>query len=262
MEPVLPLEYVELDFQSIEESGDITNLTAEEYLSFVRYQAQNLPLVTRVNVNLKDYEGKQTKYMPLIDDIPTCNNELLPTLNWENTMLSEFSELRSMLSVLALDERTRERKLVVPLLKDINAWHRFCLANEIDEENNIIIKNNSKRNFDKINNIEVINKNNKYNNKEEEKDKVNDEEYLRFKKELLERQLLDNTTQSNINDDNDIIDGSLEEIAINKAIEIATTCPKWEGVIDALPTTSLLLQFDQVMTQKLLGYQIGMYLLI
>lgn len=128
MEQVLPLEYVDLDFKTIEVSGDISNLTAEEYLSFVRYQAQNLPLVTRAIVNLKDYEGKQTKYMPLIDDIPKCNEEFLPTLNWENTILSEFSELRSMLAILALDERTRERKLAVPLLKDINAWHRFCLG--------------------------------------------------------------------------------------------------------------------------------------
>jgi hypothetical protein len=31
----------------------------------------------------------------------------------------------------------------------------------------------------------------------------------------------------------------------------------WTGIEDSLPTTSLLLQFDQVMTQRLLSYQVS-----
>ena len=44
MDPVLPIIDVEYD-ASIEVTGDISNFTAEQYLSWVRHQANRLPLV-------------------------------------------------------------------------------------------------------------------------------------------------------------------------------------------------------------------------
>lgn len=42
MEQAIPLEFVDFD-PNVEETGDISTLSAEQYLSWVRTQAQNLP---------------------------------------------------------------------------------------------------------------------------------------------------------------------------------------------------------------------------
>lgn len=140
--------------------------------------------------------------------------------------------------------------LSIHLINYLILYLNLYVANEIDEETNKLAQDNSKGNFDFINNNKIV-----------ENDKINDEEYLRLKKELLASQLIDNITKSdNINNDeidiDDTIDGLSEDIAINKAIANASVCPAWEGATDVIPTTSLLLQFDQVMTQKILGYHV------
>ena len=42
MEPALPLDYVEFD-PHVEHTGDISEMSAEQYLSWVRTQASSLP---------------------------------------------------------------------------------------------------------------------------------------------------------------------------------------------------------------------------
>ena len=46
----LPVEDVEYD-HSVEETGDISNMTPEQYLAWVRDQASKLPAVLKVKVS-------------------------------------------------------------------------------------------------------------------------------------------------------------------------------------------------------------------
>jgi hypothetical protein len=57
MEPALPLDYVEFD-PHVEHTGDISDMSAEQYLSWVRSQASNLPS----GENFTNYSGSKFIY--------------------------------------------------------------------------------------------------------------------------------------------------------------------------------------------------------
>lgn len=74
---------------------DINQCTPEEYLAWVRYQAEfQCDAVVRVQVNSNQYANRQTAYMPKIEEILSCNDDLIPSTAWENETLHSFSELR------------------------------------------------------------------------------------------------------------------------------------------------------------------------
>jgi hypothetical protein len=239
MERALPMdEYIPFD-SSVEETGDISNMTAEQYLSWVRYQANELPDVFRADVDSSKYVDKQTKYMPNIEDIVVCHEDLLPSAEWERDVISAFSDLRSLLARLSLTEASRERKLVVPQLKDEDAWHKFCLGTEY--------------------NLEGINDSDENTGMD-----IDDIDIAQRKAELalslgISDPMDDGSTAptSKYNQNLESNDSDGDEAHDGNAGVTAGVYPVWSGTEDALPTTSLLLQFDQVMTQRILGYQVS-----
>ena len=134
MEPALPIDEEVTFDPSVETTGDISNMTVEQYMAWVRYQANALPLVTRVDIDPSSYAGKQTQYMPKVEMVASCPEQYLPKPDWERDVIATFSELRSMMARLAESESSKERSIPVPQLKDEKAWHKFCLGAESSTE--------------------------------------------------------------------------------------------------------------------------------
>ena len=73
---------------------DISQLSAEEFLLYVRYEAEQCPDVVRAQLDSTQFEGCQTEYMPRVTDIPTCHEMFLPSVEWENEVIETFSRFR------------------------------------------------------------------------------------------------------------------------------------------------------------------------
>ena len=92
-------------------------MTAEEYLSWVRcvaplcyidchiklnsffllrFEASNLPDVVRANIDTSTLSNRQTPYMPKVDDIPPCPEICEPAPDWITSVISKFSDLRTV----------------------------------------------------------------------------------------------------------------------------------------------------------------------
>ncbi|ERN20110.1 uncharacterized protein LOC18448520 isoform X1 [Amborella trichopoda] len=71
-----------------------------EYLRRVRWEAAHIPNVKVANIDERKLKAEQTSYMPNIPDIPSCPNHLLPSKQWEDAFLADFSELRQAISQL------------------------------------------------------------------------------------------------------------------------------------------------------------------
>ena len=230
MERVLPvIDHVAFD-SSFEETGDITNMTAEQYLSWVRRQACELPDVFIAKVDSSLYAGRQTKYMPEIEDVVACPERLLPSAEWERDVISAFSDLRALLARLSLSNASRERKLVVPQLKDEKAWRRFCLGSEYSVHevgSSGACVRLEQRKLDLSRSLGIADEDN--------------------------GDMVISTEDCFQNDSDD------EESTDCLPEGLSQTCnyAVWSGAEDSLPTTSLLLQFDQVMAQRLLSYQVS-----
>ena len=248
MERALPIdEYVPFD-SSVENTGDISNMTAEQYLSWVRYQANELPDVFRADINSSLYAGKQTKYMPDIEQVVVCPEHLLPSTEWERDVIAAFSDLRELLARLSLCVASRERKLIVPQLKDEEAWHKFCLGSEYSEQgqscSNMDIDGSTASNALDIEQrkLEV--------SRSLGITYINDDDYQTAAMSAAENNQDESYIDSDDEDDTGDPGGSTQRDA-------GASYASWSGAEDSLPTTSLLLQFDQVMTQRILGYQVS-----
>lgn len=62
-------------------------------LWFFRWEAARIPKVKVVRVNKVK---EQSLYMPQIPDVMKCPDSLLPHKEWEDSFLSEFSQLREV----------------------------------------------------------------------------------------------------------------------------------------------------------------------
>ncbi|XP_077250652.1 uncharacterized protein LOC143890030 [Tasmannia lanceolata] len=69
-----------------------------EYLRRVRWEAAQIPKVKVVKLNTSKINIEQTAYMPYIPDIAKCPEHLLPSKQWEEAFLADFSELRKAMS--------------------------------------------------------------------------------------------------------------------------------------------------------------------
>lgn len=233
MERALPvMDHVAFD-SSVDDTGDITNMTAEQYLAWVRRQACELPDVFIAKVDSSLYAGRQTKYMPEIEEVVTCPERLLPSAEWERDVISAFSDLRALLARLSLSNASRERKLVVPQLKDEKAWCRFCLGSEYSVNgagSSGASVRLEQRKLDLSRSLGIA-------------DEDNGDTVMST----------DDCSQMVQNDsDDEDSTGNLREGSSQTSSYAA-----WTGAEDSLPTTSLLLQFDQVMAQRLLSYQVS-----
>eukprot|EP01033_Poteriospumella_lacustris_P004499 gene4499-3216_t len=138
MEQALPVEYVPFD-ETVELTGDVSEMSVEQYLSWVRTQSSRLPTVFRAeNVSSSTAPSHdQTKYMPEVESIPTCPESHLPSDEWERNILSTFSELR--LSLAAKSAITSAaRTIAVPSMKDRAGWIAFCLNIDLSLSQDVI----------------------------------------------------------------------------------------------------------------------------
>lgn len=78
-----------------------------EYLRRVRWEAAKIPKVKVVKLQSSKIISEQTPYMPQIPEIVKCPQNLLPSKQWEDTFLADFSELRQAISLL--DEACSEQ---------------------------------------------------------------------------------------------------------------------------------------------------------
>lgn len=63
--------------------------------SFVhRWEAEHIPKVKVVKVERSVLIKEQTVYMPNIPDIAACPEHLMPSKEWEDAFLADFSKLR------------------------------------------------------------------------------------------------------------------------------------------------------------------------
>ena len=238
MERALPIdEYVAFD-SSVEDTGDISNMTAEQYLSWVRYQADEMPDVFRAEIDSSLYTGKQTKYMPDIEKVDVCPEHLLPSTEWERDVIVAFSDLRALLARLSLSEASRERKLVVPQLKDEQAWHKFCLGSEYCTDSRSNMSGQMDIDGSKIPSSSSF---------DIEQRKLELSESLGITKSAGD---IDDsavvTTDASPEDDSD------EEEGVDSKAQksVPDGYPTWSGVEDSLPTTSVLLQLNQIDIEK------------
>lgn len=65
-----------------------------------RWEAAQIPKVKVVRLDSNKRTSEQTAYMPSIPEIPKCPQNLLPSKDWENVFLADFSELRRVSSAI------------------------------------------------------------------------------------------------------------------------------------------------------------------
>ncbi len=130
--PQLPLTHTDYDLGKAQR-GEFSELSAEQYLSYVRDQAGRLPVIIKAdNVDVSQYTGKQTKYMPDISSIQTCADEHLPSKYWEQSVLENFKNLRQTVQSIKSSTEVIPRNVVVPAMKDERSW--FTICSNRDEE--------------------------------------------------------------------------------------------------------------------------------
>jgi survival of motor neuron protein-interacting protein 1 len=231
MEVALPLESVDFD-KSVEATGDISNMTAEEYLSWVRYQSEQLPLVSRAEIDVSVYAHKQTPYMPVVESILSeCGDkDSLPAAEWQHAMLNKFSELRNLFEVL--QSQSLERVVTVPPLKNRISWVEFCFgAARQETDASVDTEREIKRRKMACAQLAGID----LSATSADRDK-------------------DGNHSDHDNDDEDNDARSCDSDERQDGGSRATiTLPYSKNVA---PTISLVLQFDQVLTQRVLGYLI------
>ncbi|KAL8245592.1 hypothetical protein R6Q59_011850 [Mikania micrantha] len=69
-----------------------------EYLRRVKWEAKHIPKVKIAKVERKVLTKEQTVYMPIIPDIAACPQHLMPSKEWVDVFLADFSKLRLELS--------------------------------------------------------------------------------------------------------------------------------------------------------------------
>jgi survival of motor neuron protein-interacting protein 1 len=124
---VLPVAKVAFNVEKAR-SGDLSEMSAEEWLSFVHHEAAELGPVVRGEVDSTQFAGNQTAYMPSIESVSQCPAACLPTSEWEKAALKGFVALGASMTELCKLATYKERRIVVPLMKDGRAWERFCFG--------------------------------------------------------------------------------------------------------------------------------------
>jgi hypothetical protein len=122
------------------------------------------------------------------------------------------------LTRLSGDIRTRERKIVVPPLKQESHWFKLCLG-----ENSHLSREIEEPDISSSTENDV----------EEDDSSLEQNADLLSKKEEL-----------------------LREFASDATVRSSPDNPPIQYSVGVIPTTSLLLQFDQVLSQKLIGYHV------
>lgn len=169
------------------------------------------------------YDGCQTTYMPAVGSIPCCPDKFLPNAEWEADALSDFSQLREKIASLSDLDNKKDRLINVPALRDVAGWHLFCFDREFE-----ICQGHATRQSA----MEI-----------DAPPSSNDVD-IDMKKSVALAEL----------------DGHLETVPSGDELDETnsqTVSFSWSGAVNVQPTTRLILQFDQVLTQRLLGYHVS-----
>jgi hypothetical protein len=207
-------------------------------------------------------------------------------------MLFSFSELRAKLDRLSCDPSTRDRKIAVPPMRDVDAWHRFCFATELgvldasEVANNhssghvgepLVVTDSVLMNCDGAA-AAGASRSDQATHPDSSSSTSNEavRAVMKRKRNLAyqlgitlvkkvdggDTVLSSSTAPAEGCDDSDndsTGEASLAEegdAEVAQAWAAAARAMHWTGAVDVEPTTSVLLQFDQVLTQRLLGLQI------
>lgn len=255
MDAVLPVPFVDFD-HNVYENGDISQMSCEQYMSWVRHQAENMPTVFRADIDTSAFEGRQTPYMPRVDGISPCPEAFLPHIEWTNNALFEFSELRGQLGRLALqhqakDKASKARKFVVPAMKEKASWRLFCFG-PIDASDSA---HNSASGAEEVSEEE----DDQFLADDAVPDECADTNEEQAEITLQEkRQRLLTGLDLELNSDAAVPSDSTNEPSAAEEGDppdegVPLLPPKrWDGQVGVPPSVSLLLQFDHVLTQKLL----------
>ncbi|KAK4755669.1 hypothetical protein SAY87_009426 [Trapa incisa] len=65
-----------------------------EYLRRVRWEAAQLPNLRVAKLDRSKFDKEQSVYMPVIPEIAKCPEHLMPSKQWEEEFLADFSKLR------------------------------------------------------------------------------------------------------------------------------------------------------------------------
>ncbi|KAI3688363.1 hypothetical protein L1987_82075 [Smallanthus sonchifolius] len=108
-----------------------------EYLRRVRWEAKRIPKVKIAKVERKVLNKEQTVYMPNIPDIAACPHHLMPSKEWEDVFLADFSKLRLALSEVESSASTFSEQIEsIPLAQSIidNAIQENLDVNQTEEK--------------------------------------------------------------------------------------------------------------------------------
>lgn len=230
-EACLPVSEVAYDREEATK-GNISWMTAEQYLAFVHDQSQQLPAVSRADLDTSVFQGRQTKYMPEIEHILESSGDLLPSKDWEVEVLRDFEALRQNILEKIHSGMPIPRKIVVPAMKDELGWFKICsgASETLDLEEDSSDEESSASPTPILYQIEETDSHSEC---EDKKDQVL-ESYLTEESITLLNQR--RAELSNILSNPSDLESDWEQHA---------------------PSLSLILQFDQVMTQKVLQYNIS-----
>ncbi|KAL1544906.1 hypothetical protein AAHA92_21697 [Salvia divinorum] len=104
-----------------------------EYLRRVRWEAARIPKVKVVKVNKVK---EQSVYMPQIPDVIKCPEKLLPLKQWEDSFLSDFSQLREAFALLDLEdpgaETSTKEEFFNQMVASTNISEKFVSLESVD----------------------------------------------------------------------------------------------------------------------------------
>lgn len=218
-----------------------------------------LPNVSRANIDESKLKAPKLK---MVDEsvvtLPVCNESFLPDDQWEREILDAFSELRVFIHRQSQLEATKARKVPVPPMKDEAAWRVFCFGK------NFTVKDLSSSNAAQGTHFLP-------GGQMSEGEGDGDLEDVKRRKIELTRMLglnPDGAEDKKDTDDKDACDVEVDDDdnsedadaePVDHAAKVPSALPvykEWEGPADVAPTVALLLQFDQVMTQRLLAHHV------
>eukprot|EP01040_Poterioochromonas_malhamensis_P011826 gene11826-12903_t len=280
MDPVLPLELIPFD-ETVELTGDVSQMSVEQYMSWVRVQAKRLPSVYRAPpaVVAAASTTPQSKYMPFIDQAKSCPEDYLPSEEWEIESIHQFSELRMKIANLQLQDHLKERKISVPPLKDKSAWIAFTLGEQkqkiqsaLPHSTKMVVEDEISKELEmKRRKLELMSSfgidlsttiSSSKSVEKEEGEEVEEENEPRETSDIIvdngDGSILPMIVDEEIMEEIlQVEEGEELEADDDDDDEIGNTPPsEWQGPVATLPSIALLLQFDQVLTQRLLKHLI------
>ena len=311
VQPQIPLTHTKYDVEEARR-GDFSAFSAEQYLSYVRDQAEQMPVVTRAeNIDLSQYTGRQTKYMPQISSIQSCAEEHMPSKDWEQSVIESFQRLKETIQSKKNSLESIPRNVIVPAMKDERSWFVLCSdkdevfmdvdkgnctegesdddddcsdENSYDEahfdsgydfkndQKDVLISDGQEKSMEPVNQEGFVNEDSMRLLLEQRRIEIQEEE--RLKKENQQMQIvIDNERRRLLSEDKceeeigvilkerfgeaalASVAATNESKAILQSNFLQSPTVRWTEPMK--PSVPLVLQFDQVLVQKLLNYNVS-----